>query len=216
MTSALNVSNLTRFYGEFCALKETNFSIESGSVVVVTGLNGAGKSTMLMCLAGLLRPSNGNVVICGHDLYLDEVEAKRCLAFVPDVPRFYLELTAWEHLKFMALAYDAEEGFEKRVQDILTELDLWGARDLYPHNYSRGMRLKLGLALALVHPFKVLLLDEPTSALDPQAVDYLVWKLLQLRDRGIAILLTSHNIQIISALHARQWHMESGVLEQNT
>lgn len=220
MAPALEVKDLTRYYGNFRALAPTSFAIQGKEIVVVTGLNGAGKSTLLQCLGGLLRPSSGSISICGFDLYDQEVEARRRLAFVPDVPRFYIELTAWEHLKFIALAHYpgpslAAESFEERAQSILEELGLWDARDLYPHNYSRGMRLKLGLALALIRPFDVLIMDEPTSALDPQAVEYLSAKFRALRDRGSAILLSSHNLDLISALDARQWRMRKGVLEQN-
>jgi len=213
-SNLLQAKDLSRFYGEFRALAPANFTIAAREIVAITGLNGAGKSTLLLCLSGLLRPTRGQVLVCGHDLYEDEVEAKRGLAFVPDVPRFYAELTAWEHLKFIAYAHNAANGFEARAKAVLDELDLWEARDLYPHNYSRGMRLKLGLALALIRPFQVLIMDEPTSALDPQAVDYLVGKLRSLRDQGAAILLTSHNLELIPQLGARHWRMDKGVLEQ--
>jgi ABC-2 type transport system ATP-binding protein len=214
MTPALETKDLSRYFGEYCALYPTNFGIEDGEIVVLSGPNGAGKSTLLLCLSGLLRPTSGKVVVGGHDLYEAEVEAKRRLAFVPDVPRFYTELTAWEHLKFMALAFDADDGFETRAEELMNELGIWEARDLYPHNYSRGMRLKLGLALVLIRPFELLILDEPTSALDPQAIDYLKAKLLTLSDRGTAILMTSHQLDLITELKAKHWRMEKGTLEQ--
>ncbi|HZW03698.1 MAG TPA: ABC transporter ATP-binding protein, partial [Anaerolineaceae bacterium] len=160
MPDALATYELTRSYNEFCALQPTSFSIAESEIVVLSGPNGAGKTTLLLCLAGLLRPTEGRVEICGFDLYRDEVEAKKRLAFVPDIPRFYTELTAWEHLKFIALAHGVDEGFDERARAVLAELGLWEARDLYPHNYSRGMRLKLGLALAFIRPFQVLVMDE--------------------------------------------------------
>jgi ABC-2 type transport system ATP-binding protein len=163
---ALEVS---RSYEKFLALAPFELTIFAGQVVVLTGPNGAGKTTLLHCLSGLLRPSTGKVSIAGFDLYAEERQAKRHLAFVPDVPRFYTELTAWEHLQFIALAHDAGQGFPERAEALLREFDLWEARDLYPHHYSRGMRLKLGLLMALIRPFKVLLLDEPTSALDSES-----------------------------------------------
>ena len=215
MSFALETNQLSRTYGQYCALAETSFTLPAGEIVVLTGPNGAGKTTLLLCLSGLLRPSGGSVRVCGFDLYQDETAAKMRLAFVPDVPRFYAELTAWEHLKFIALAFRAEAGFEERARQLLEELDLWNARDLYPHNYSRGMRLKLGLALALIRPAQVLILDEPTSALDPQAVEYLIAKLGALRDEGAAILLTSHNLDLVTRLKGRQWRMDKGVLEQD-
>jgi ABC-2 type transport system ATP-binding protein len=215
MAPSLEATDLNRYYGEFCALDVTNFAITEPEIIVLSGQNGAGKSTLLHCLAGLIRPTSGTVKICGYDLYKDEIEAKRKLAFVPDIPRFYTELTAWEHLKFIALAHNAQKDFETHAATIMTELGLWDSRDLYPHHYSRGMRLKLGLALAFIRPFQVLIMDEPASALDPQSLEYLKNKILQLRDRGSIIVFTSHNLELISDLKAHHWIMQKGELEQD-
>jgi ABC-2 type transport system ATP-binding protein len=214
MTTSFEVQEVSRYYQDFCALAQTSFSLSSGEVVVISGQNGSGKTTLLHCLTGLLLPSSGKIRVNGFDLYKDEVQAKKHLAFVPDIPRFYTELTAWEHLKFIALAHDAQAGFEQRAEELLKELGLWTARDLFPHNYSRGMRLKLCLALALIRPFDVLLMDEPTSALDPESVTYLVNKLHQLTEQGNCILFSSHNMDIIKPLGAKQWVMEQGRLHQ--
>ncbi len=212
MPVPLEAKKLSRTYGEFRALAETSFSLQPGEIVVLSGPNGAGKSTLLLCLSGLLRPSTGDVIVEGFDLYSSEVEAKKRLAFVPDVPRFYSELTAWEHLQFVALAHGAGAGFEERAGALLTELGLWEARHLYPHKYSRGMRLKLGLALAFIRPLKVLLLDEPTSALDAEGAALLKTRLLALKAEGAAILLSSHDPQAAEELGARRWSMQQGHL----
>jgi ABC-2 type transport system ATP-binding protein len=212
MPPSLEVRSLTRTYGEFRALAETNFALQPGETVVLAGPNGAGKSTLLLCLSGLLRPSSGEIAVEGFDLYRSEVQAKQRLAFVPDVPRFYTELTAWEHLQFVALAHGAGAGFEERAEALLTELGLWEARHLYPHKYSRGMRLKLGLALAFIRPFKVLLLDEPTSALDAEGAALLKARLVALSAQGAAILLSSHDPQVAEELGARRWSMRQGHL----
>ena len=213
MPPLLQTNALSRYYGTFRALAETNLQLYSGQIVLLAGPNGAGKSTLLLCLSGLLRPTSGSVSIEGFDLYNDEVEAKRRLAFVPDVPRFYTELTAWEHLLFIAQAYNAGPGFEARAERLLKSFDLWQGRDLYPHNYSRGMRLKLGLLMALIRPIRVLLMDEPASALDPDGVQELKAHLLELRDQGAAILISSHNLQLAEDLQARRWTMRQGQLE---
>jgi ABC-2 type transport system ATP-binding protein len=152
-------------------------------------------------------------MIDNHDLYMDEKEAKRQLAFVPDVPRFYTELTAWEHLYFIAQAHQAGDGFRQRAEILLREFGLWEARDLYPHNYSRGMRLKLGLLIALIRPFKVLLLDEPTSALDVESVSFLVKRLKELRQNGASILLSSHDPNIANDLADRTLRIQNGYVE---
>jgi ABC-2 type transport system ATP-binding protein len=212
-TPLLEAIDVSRSFGEFQALHPLRFKVGAGEVIVLTGPNGAGKTTLLHCLSGLLRPTQGNILVEGFDLYRDEVAARQRLAFVADVPRFYQELTTWEHLQFISLAFEIEAGWEERAEVILGEFGLWEARSLYPHNLSRGMRLKLGILLALIRPFKVLLMDEPASALDPESVTLLWDRLTTLREAGCAILLTSHDISAVSALGARHWCMASGQLE---
>ena len=134
----LYAQDISRSYGKFQALAPLELTLHAGQVVVLTGPNGAGKTTLLHCLSGLLRPSTGRVSIAGYDLYAEERLAKRNLAFVPDVPRFYTELTAWEHLQFIALAHDAGQGFPERAETLLRRFGLWEERNMYPHNYSRG------------------------------------------------------------------------------
>lgn len=212
MTPLLETKDLTRAFGQFRALAPTSLVLEAGDLVVLSGPNGAGKSTLLLCLSGLLRPTSGEVKVEGFDLYHNEVEAKSRLAYVPDVPRFYTELTAWEHLQFMAYAHGVQKDFDRRAQAMMKEFGLWDARDLYPHNYSRGMRLKLGLLLAFIRPFRVLLLDEPTSALDPESGLLLQRKLIDLRRDGATVLLSSHDTELAENLGAARWLMQQGML----
>ena len=108
----LEARQLSRNYGAFHAMYETDFALTSGKIVVLTGVNGAGKTTLLRTLSGLLRPSSGTVIVEGFNLYREERQAKQRLAFVPDVPRFYTELTAWEHLQFFARAFNSPDNFE--------------------------------------------------------------------------------------------------------
>ncbi|MBE0699945.1 MAG: ABC transporter ATP-binding protein [Anaerolineaceae bacterium] len=216
ITPLLHTTNLSRRFGEYEALKPTNLELLPGEMVALGGPNGAGKSTLLQCLSGLLSPTTGTITVEGHDLYEEERIARRGLAYVPDVPIFYQELTAWEHLYFIALAHQAADGFEQRAEDLLCEFDLFDARNLYPHAYSRGMRLKLGLALALIRPFRVLLLDEPSSALDEESTDLLEKKLINLCAAGAAVLLTTHDPQFAVRLNARLWHMQDGVLHNRS
>jgi ABC-2 type transport system ATP-binding protein len=211
-TTLLEAREVSRSFDEFQALAPTNLGLASGELVAITGPNGAGKSTLLLCLSGLLRPTTGNVLVEGYDLYGEERRAKQGLAFVPDVPRFYPELTAWEHLQFMALAYDANGDFAQRAEVLLKEFGLWEARQLFPHVLSRGMRLKLGLLIALIRPFRVLLLDEPGSALDTESTAILREELARLRAQGAAILLSTHSTELTAGLADRTWTMHHGVL----
>lgn len=213
MADPLQARELSRSYGTFQALMPTGLTLHSGEIAMLFGPNGAGKTTLLLCLSGLLRPTTGLITIDGHDLYEAEREAKRQLAFVPDVPRFYTELTAWEHLYFIAQAHQVGADFSQTAETLLCEFGLWDARNLYPHRYSRGMRLKLGPLIALIRPFKVLLLDEPTSALDVGSVGFLVRCLKELRQSGASILLSSHDPKIASELADRTLKIENGYIE---
>jgi len=210
--SLLDVRGLTRSFGEFQAVKPVDFEITAGEIIILTGPNGSGKTTLLHCISGLLRPTKGTILIDGYDLYREEVAAKQRMAFIPDVPRYYPDLTSWEHLYFISLAFGVGLGWEMSAETVLREFGLWESRELYPHNLSRGMRLKLGICMALIRPFKLLLMDEPTSALDPESVDLFLQKLLLLRDSGRAILFTSHDLNLVEKLGGKPWRMEQGQL----
>lgn len=213
MPVLLEACDLSRKFDQYQALAPLNLTLNSGEIVVLTGPNGAGKSTLLLCLSGLLAPSTGSISVEGFDILRQEREAHRRLAFVPDVPHFYTELTVVEHLRFMAMAHTAMDGFEQRAEGLLREYGLWESRDLYPHNTSRGMRLKLGLLMAFIRPFRVLLLDEPTSALDAESTAELVSHLHRLRADGAAVLFTTHSPDLARDLADRTLILQNGVLE---
>lgn len=213
MTQRLVATEISKKYDSFLALAPASFALNAGEITVLSGPNGSGKTTLLSCLAGLIRPSTGDVAVSGFDLYRDEVEVRRRMVFVPDVPRFYLELTAWEHLRFIAMAHGVLHGFDQQAETLLRKLGLWEARDLFPHHFSRGMRLKLGLALALIRPFEVLLLDEPTSALDFEGVGLLIDELRHYSKQGAAILLSTHDPNLIDQLGDRILKIQNGLIE---
>lgn len=208
----MEVRSVSYAYGSYQALEPTTFALNKGDTIVVVGPNGAGKTTLMLCLGGLLRPATGQVVVEGYDLYESERAAKRRLAFLPDAPRFYQELTVWEHIRFIALAHNVNEGPEEHAESLLGEFDLSEARDLFPHALSRGMRLKLGILLCLIRPFAVLLMDEPTSALDPAATEVLCRKLSALRASGAATAITTHDPTLAAKLGSRVARMQRGHL----
>ena len=214
MSALLEAIQISRRYGDFQALKPTDLNLYAGDLITLTGSNGSGKSTLLLCLSGLLSPTSGSIRVAGHNLVTEESEAYRALAYVPDVPIFYHELTAWEHLQFIALAHQWDTDFEKRAGDLLLAFGLWEARNLYPHAYSRGMRLKLGLLLALIRPFQVLLLDEPASALDEESANLLADTLVKLSQEGKAILFSTHSNNLVNLEQCKHWRMEDGQLFQ--
>jgi ABC-2 type transport system ATP-binding protein len=211
---SLVVHNLSKKYGDFVALAPTNFKLDPGEIVLLSGRNGSGKTTLLSCITGLIRSTTGTIKVGRFELSRDELEVRRRLVFVPDVSRFYVELTAWEHLRFIAMANGVLVGFAAQAEAILKDFGLWDVRDHFPHNYSRGMQLKLGLAMAFIRPFEVILLDEPTSALDEESVSILLDKLRKFSQHGASILMSSHDPAIKTHFGDRQLLIENGVLRE--
>lgn len=214
-TVVLEVNNISYSYGSFQALQDTSFTLKQGETFVIVGPNGAGKTTLMLCLSGLLHPASGEVLVDGADIYHHERTAKRKLAFLPDVPRFYQELTAWEHMLFISLAHGVQGEFEEHAECLLKEFELSETRDMYPHAFSRGMRLKLGIILCLIRPFHVLLLDEPTSALDPSGKAVLSRKLREHTSSGAGIVITTHDMSFAREMGSRTVEMHRGRLVFN-
>ena len=207
---ALQIINLSKKFKNFQALFPFDLSQEAGEMVVLQGHNGSGKTTLLNCISYLIPPTTGEVKVAGFDMQLQEQEARKHLAFVPDVPRFFLELTAWEHLRFIAAANESLDGFEQRAEKLLRDFNLWHVRNHFPHRFSRGMRLKLGLLLGLIRPSSVLMLDEPTSALDQQGTRLLIEELERHKAQGSAILLSSHDPALSDRLADRKIILSEG------
>jgi ABC-2 type transport system ATP-binding protein len=210
---ALETNNISYMYGPYQALQETSFTVNKGEIVVITGSNGVGKTTLMMCLGGLLLPTSGKVFVDGYDLYQRECSAKRRLSFLPDLPHFYQELTIWEHIRFVAQAHSVGQEYEKKANILLNEFDLSEVKNMYPHTLSRGMRLKLSIILSLIRPFSVLLMDEPTSALDPVGTATLCEKLSDLSTDGAAIMITTHDLSLARALGGRTVQMQRGKID---
>jgi ABC-2 type transport system ATP-binding protein len=189
----LRVSKLRYTYGPAQALNDISFAIEPGELVVLAGRNGAGKSTLLRCIAGWARPAQGEILIDGKPLSQNERAARQSMMLVPDTPVFYDQLTAWEHLTFIARAYRLD-GWEAQAEQLLEHFGLSAQRDYYPFTFSRGMQYKLGLCLTLLVEPSLLLLDEPFGPLDPLSSEQLWHDLEIYREAGVAILLSCHQL----------------------
>ncbi|MGB4594904.1 MAG: ABC transporter ATP-binding protein [Anaerolineaceae bacterium] len=210
----LQVNSLTKNYDGFLALNAITFSLQQGTITLLSGPNGSGKTTLLNCISGLLNPTSGELLIAGLDPAVYWRETRQAMVFVPDVPRFYLELTAFEHLRFIAAANNALEGFETRAEELLTRFGLWEAKDGFPHHYSRGMRLKLGLLMGLIRPAKLLLLDEPTASIDSEGRELLELELIERKNAGMTVLLSSHDSFLAERLGADLFTLHAGHMKQ--
>lgn len=170
-----------------------SFEVWPGELVALVGRNGAGKSTLLRCLAGWMPVTDGKVRILGLSVGEAERAVRRHAIFVPDVPSFYDELTAWEHLQFVAQAHRLA-GWQGRASELMERFGLWRDRGTYPFTFSRGMRYKLAVCLALTVEPQLLLMDEPFASLDPLSARFM-WEVLVRRCReGMGALLSSHQL----------------------
>jgi ABC-2 type transport system ATP-binding protein len=210
---ALTVEHFSRTYagasGTFTAVDDLSFTVASGEIVGLIGPNGAGKTTTLRSLAGILRPSAGRLMIDGHDLVVDPIEAKKRLAFMPDEPHLFEYLTVAEHLQLMARLYGVDD-FARRSATLLDELELAGKEQLLPGELSRGMRQKVVIACGLVRNATTLLFDEPLTGLDPIGIRRMRNTIVARGREGAAILLSSHLLHLVEEICTRVIIMDRG------
>jgi ABC-2 type transport system ATP-binding protein len=205
----LKVTEVGYRYGSFSALTEVSFEVGAGELIALVGRNGAAKSTLLKCIAGWTRPTDGEVYLMGEKIDRNERFARSHIVLVPDTPPFYDELTAWEHLQFNAQAHRVGGEWEEHAEDLLDRYGLLNNRDAFPFSFSRGMRYKLALCMGLLIGPKILLLDEPLGPLDPVSADELWIELNRHRNDGMTILLSSHQLPP-NAYPDRYFIMEQG------
>jgi ABC-2 type transport system ATP-binding protein len=159
----------------------------------------------------LLQPTDGRILLNGHDVSDDPVGAKRALAFVPEVPNPYEMLTVMEHLRFVAAAYGMEEELV-HAEEILTRLDLWEKRNDLGASLSKGMRQKLACACAFIHRAQVFCFDEPLIGLDPKGMRELKGMMMERRAQGNALLISTHMLDTAERLCDRVIILKRGQL----
>jgi ABC-2 type transport system ATP-binding protein len=184
----------TKRYGDRTAVDALTLSVREGEILCLLGANGAGKTTTIYALLGFVAPSSGSARVCGREAHLYPLEARRHVAYIPEVVVLYEQLTAIENLDFLC----AMGGLVLDASAIEAHLEQAGlARDLHRarvSTYSKGMRQKVGIALALARGTRALLLDEPLSGLDPHAA-YEFGVLLRKRaEAGTAVLMATHDL----------------------
>ncbi|MEX2282400.1 MAG: ABC transporter ATP-binding protein [Gemmatimonadota bacterium] len=207
----IEVSNLTKYYGDFAAVTELSFSVQGGEVLGMLGPNGAGKTTTLRSLVGIIRPTRGSIHIAGHDLLNDPVSAKRALAFVPDEPQLFEHLTVLEHMLFMARIHSVSDA-KSQIDALLEDVELSDKRNVLPAELSRGMKQKLAIACGLIHDPRALLLDEPLTGLDPGAIKRTKLTIRRQAERGAAVILSSHLLSLVEELCTRLLVIHKGKL----
>lgn len=180
-------------FGFRTALADVDLELREGELVALLGPNGAGKTTLLRILATLTKPTSGTVHIFGLDAARQAQEIRRRISLLSHRTFLYEDLTAEQNLAFYARMYDLRDGAE-RAAELLEQVDLTHRRGDLVRTFSRGMQQRLALARALLHRPSLLLLDEPYSGLDPYAAETLSALLVDLRDQGCTVLLTTHDL----------------------
>ncbi|OUO90931.1 ABC transporter [Gordonibacter sp. An230] len=187
----LRAEGIVRRYGAVEVLSGASLALSAGEAAFLEGRNGAGKSTLLRCLAGWDAPDKGCVELLGRRFDGADRAQRALVAFVPDVPAFYDDLTAGEHVRFVQRANRLDPA-DDVAEGLMARFGLGGKRDLLPSSYSRGMRQKLALVLAFARRPRLLLLDEPYGPLDPEASCVLSALLEEARAAGTAIVASCH------------------------
>jgi ABC-2 type transport system ATP-binding protein len=194
VTTVLHTRGLARTYGDLEALHPLDLTVQAGESVALVGPNGAGKTTLMLLVAGLLDPSAGAVTVGGHPA--GSLPARAALSFLPDSPALYDDLSLAEHLEYVARLHGVDD-WEGPAMELLARLGLDERADGLPRGFSRGMRQKASVALALVRPFQLLVADEPFDGLDPRSRDALAGLLDQAVGGGAAVIVSTHQAEVL-------------------
>ncbi|OSY89274.1 ABC transporter ATP-binding protein [Tenacibaculum holothuriorum] len=211
----ITIQNITKKYGDFTAVNNLSFNVKEGEILCLLGANGAGKSTTINMLLNFTNPSSGTAEINGLDVVKNPIKTKEFLTYIPENLMLYPTLTAIENLdyftKLSGKKFDTSE-----LQLYLTEAGLQEeAHNKRVKTFSKGMRQKVGIALAIAKESKVLLLDEPTSGLDPKSSNEFMELLTKMKNEGVAILMATHDLFRAKEVSTHIGIMCSGVLENH-
>lgn len=202
----LIVNNLSKSYKKIKAVDNISFSVDQGEVAVLVGPNGAGKSTTIKSIVGILR-FDGHITINEYDN--KNLEAKKALAYVPEIPTLFPLLTVREHIEYMAKAYGKVVNQEK-IDELLERFDLDDKQDKLGDELSKGMMQKVSICAALIVDPDVLILDEPMIGLDPKAIKEIKKIVLELKALNKTVLISTHMIDMIKELWDRVIFMKNG------
>ena len=210
----IELLSLSKKYGDFTAVDSLEFRVERGEIFGFLGPNGAGKTTTLRMLMGILVPTSGHAKINGYDCQKDSARVKRIIGYLPDQPSFYDYLRGREILSFVCEMH----GFSRqeavaRSSEWIKKFGLKEHADDFAINYSLGMKKRLGLAMAMVHEPKVLILDEPLNGLDPRGAHEIQNELRVFAKSGGTVLLSTHLLDVAQKICSRVAIIDHGKLK---
>jgi ABC-2 type transport system ATP-binding protein len=209
----IETKDLVKRFGEKAAVNNISFEVRGGEIFGFLGPNGAGKTTTIKMIVGLLQPTSGTVKVAGYDVQTQPLPAKAASGYVPDTPNLYPKLSGRELLRFVGDLYGMDrQQVERRTEELLRLFDLEEAGNDTIDSYSHGMQQKTALAAALMHDPKVLVLDEPTVGLDPRSARLIKDMLRQMAERGAAVFLSTHILEIAERMCDRIGIINKGEL----
>jgi ABC-type multidrug transport system ATPase subunit len=194
---ALEADHLTKDYGDLLALEPLDLVVPEGQNIALVGHNGSGKTTLLRMAAGLLEPTDGSVAILGSPA--GTIDARAALSYLPDNPVLYDDLSLIEHIEYTCRLHDAD-GWEDRAVGLLADLGLTSRADDLPSRFSRGLRQKTAILLALIRPFEILMVDEPFIGLDPPGRDAFVELLDDAASAGATVIVATHQLDYVTGV----------------
>lgn len=202
----LEIQELTKKYGKNLAVDHVSFTVPTGQVGILLGPNGAGKSTIIKSIAGLLRYEGGVGI---EHMPARTLEAKRIFGYVPEVPAMFDALTVREHIEYIRRAYDSNIT-EEEVEQLLVRFELDDKQKKLGRELSKGMMQKVSICCALAIKPKVILLDEPMVGLDPAAIKELKEVVLELKEQGTTVLISTHMLEMVKDLWDLVFIMQKG------
>ena len=198
----INISKMSKYYGEYPAVIDVSFNISKGESIGLLGPNGAGKSTTMKVMTGYTPPTSGNVNIGAHDIIKNSIDARRLIGYLPESVPLYTDMTVRDYLKYMGSLRGMNKNISKRVDEVISLTSLNQYKDVLISKLSKGYRQRTGIAQAILHKPKILILDEPTIGIDPvQVVE--TRKLIQNLGEDHTLILSYHILPEVTSICKR-------------
>jgi ABC-2 type transport system ATP-binding protein len=208
----IELVDVSKHYHNTIALQDLTLQVEAGEIVGIIGHNGAGKSTILKIVAGLIEPTSGSVRVLGRDVQKESITVKRQIGYLPEESPLYETMTARQYLLFFADLYRLPRARAlRRIHELLESLDLADTNKL-TGEFSKGMKRKTAIARTLLHDPQLLILDEPNSGLDPLTSFFILNYLKALKSEGRTIILSAHNLFHVETICDRVAIIKNGRL----
>lgn len=213
----LKVKNLEKSYEEKKVVNKISFEVNKGEVIGLLGANGAGKSTTIKMITGILKRNSGDIIYDGSSISDNYRVYQREIGVVPQDIAFYAEMSAYDNVKFFCSLYGFKrKELDERVEKALKFVGLWDRRKEAAKNYSGGMKRRLNIACSIAHSPKLLIMDEPTVGIDPQSRNNIMEVIKKLNSNGTTVIYVSHYMEEVEALCNRIILVEEGKIIEDS